>query len=221
MNTNTLKILAAIFMLIDHIGVIFFPRVLIFRQIGRLAYPIFAYMIAEGCKYTRNKLKYFGLIFALGIVCQLVYFVVDHSLYMCILITFSCSILEIYLLQTCKSLMKTKPILSIIIILSSLYLLYELNQMFVIDYGFWGMMVPVFVSLGDLFDMNKYGKIGLLAVGLLFLANAYGGIQYLSLLSCIFFIFYNGKKGKLNLKYFFYIFYPLHLVILYALDMFI
>ena len=56
---NALKILAAIFMTIDHIGVMLFPRMLILRIIGRLALPVFAFMIAEGCKYTRNKKKYF------------------------------------------------------------------------------------------------------------------------------------------------------------------
>ena len=54
---NALKILAALFMTIDHIGVMLFPRVLVLRIIGRLALPIFAFMIAEGCKYTRNKKK--------------------------------------------------------------------------------------------------------------------------------------------------------------------
>ena len=69
---NALKLLAALFMTIDHIGVVLFPRVLILRIIGRLALPIFAYMIAEGCKYTRNKKKYFGMIFILATLCQIV-----------------------------------------------------------------------------------------------------------------------------------------------------
>lgn len=68
---NVIKILAAILMVIDHIGVILFPNVLLLRIIGRLSFPLFAFMIAEGAKYTKNKLKYFLGIFILGIICQI------------------------------------------------------------------------------------------------------------------------------------------------------
>ena len=102
LSGNTLKILAAIFMTIDHIGVILFPRVLLLRLIGRLAMPIYAFMIAEGCKYTRNRKKYFGTVFGLGAVCQTAYYLFDGSLYFSILITFSLSILMIYALQDWK-----------------------------------------------------------------------------------------------------------------------
>ncbi|MBQ8005101.1 MAG: hypothetical protein IJ303_02170, partial [Clostridia bacterium] len=61
-------------MLADHIGMIFFPNIQIFRIIGRLAFPIFAFMIAEGCRYTKNKARYFFTVFVLGIICQTAYF---------------------------------------------------------------------------------------------------------------------------------------------------
>ena len=100
LSGNTLKIIAAIAMLIDHIGMMFFPKAVIFRIIGRLAFPIFAFMIAESAKYTKNKLKHFMLMFSLALVCQVVYYLFDNgSLYMCILVTFSISTLLIYALQ--------------------------------------------------------------------------------------------------------------------------
>ena len=100
LSGNILKIIAAISMVIDHIGFMFFPDLLILRLIGRIAFPIFAVMIAEGAKYTKNKLRYFLTIFLLGVICQVVYyFFDDHSLYMSILITFSISILLIYILN--------------------------------------------------------------------------------------------------------------------------
>jgi hypothetical protein len=54
---NQLKLIAAGAMLADHVGLMFFPEAELLRIIGRLAFPIFAFMIAEGCKYTRNKLR--------------------------------------------------------------------------------------------------------------------------------------------------------------------
>lgn len=66
LNGNHLKLIAAFTMLLDHAGILLFPRVTLFRILGRLAYPIYAYMIAEGCRYTRNKLRYFLMVFGLG-----------------------------------------------------------------------------------------------------------------------------------------------------------
>lgn len=57
-SATALKIIGMIAMTIDHIGYFLFPQIEAFRIIGRIAYPIFAYMIAEGCRYTRNKVKY-------------------------------------------------------------------------------------------------------------------------------------------------------------------
>ena len=63
---NALKLIAAFAMVCDHAGLMLFPQVPILRVIGRLAYPIFAFMIAEGCRYTRNKKRYLGLLLALA-----------------------------------------------------------------------------------------------------------------------------------------------------------
>lgn len=57
MTAFSLKIIASIFMLIDHVGAIF-DKPEIFRLIGRSVFPIFAYMIAQGCKHTKNINKY-------------------------------------------------------------------------------------------------------------------------------------------------------------------
>ena len=89
---NQLKILALIAMTCDHVGLQLFPGCQMLRVIGRLAFPIFAYMIAEGAKYTKNRTKYFFQMFGLGFICQLVYFFAMGSLYQCILITFSFSV---------------------------------------------------------------------------------------------------------------------------------
>ncbi len=209
---NALKILAAIFMTIDHIGVMLFPQVLILRIIGRLAMPIYAFMIAEGCKYTRNKKKYFGMVFGLGAVCQIVYYFFDGSLYFSILITFSLSILMIYALQFWK---EKKTVLSGLVFASAVIAVYLLNQHFTIDYGFWGCMLPVFAALphGTSWDDIPMNTT-MLGIGLVFLGISTDLIQCLALMALPLLYAYNGKRGTMNLKYFFYIFYPTHLVVL-------
>ena len=66
LSGNQLKLIALAAMTVDHIGVQFFPNIQLLRIIGRLALPIFAYMIAQGCRYTKNKARYLGTIAAVA-----------------------------------------------------------------------------------------------------------------------------------------------------------
>ena len=230
LNGNVLKIIAAISMLVDHIGVIFFPTVIALRIIGRFAFPIFAYMIAEGCNYTKNKLRYFLNVFVLGVGCQLVYSLYGGDEMMGILITFSISILVIYAMQYMKKLLFSEKVgafgqaLSVFVFIAAVAAAYVLNEIFYIDYGFWGCMAPVFasvfrvpreMSLPYLEKLDKHVlHVSLFGVGLAILSFAIAGTQPYALFALPLLFIYSGKRGKLNMKYFFYIFYPLHLAVL-------
>ncbi len=202
---NALKLIAAFCMLLDHAGLLLFPGAGWMRVLGRLAYPIYAFMIAEDCRYTRSKARYFWGIAILAAVCQAVYYIADGTLYFSILVTFSLSILMIYALQKNR-----------LLFLLAVAGVYVLNHFFTIDYGFWGCMVPVFAALfhgkGELDQPQLH--IGMLGLGLVLLAMESGGIQWWSLAALPLLLLYNGKRGRLRMKYFFYIFYPLHLALL-------
>lgn len=211
LSGNALKLIAAASMLIDHIGLLFFPGNVTFRIVGRLAYPIFAYMIAQGCCYTRNKTRYFLQIFSLAAVCQLVYYLVDGSLYFSILVTFSLSILVIYAMQYARK----KGNAGFLLLAAAVAGVWLLNRYLTIDYGFWGSMVPVFAALFmERGRDTKWKTLLSTGVGLLILALDLKGIQIWSLAALPVLALYNGQRGKLPMKYFFYIFYPLHLAVL-------
>ena len=89
LNGNQIKILACIFMLIDHIGFFLFPEIEILRIIGRLAMPLFAFFIAEGAYYTKNKLKYLGLMSIIGTSISIIVFIATKNIDLNILISFS------------------------------------------------------------------------------------------------------------------------------------
>lgn len=215
---NALKIIAAAAMVCDHVGLMFFPGVELLRIIGRLAFPVFAYMIAEGCRYTRNRKRYFGTIFILAVVCQVVYYLADRSLYMCVLVTFSASIPVIFLLQKLKRQPRWYWVLALA---ASVAAVWQLNRMLTIDYGFWGCMLPVFAALFH--DTGKWDRKEIhvlsLGVGLVLLALDMTRIQWYALFALPLLLAYSGRVGKRKMKYFFYVFYPAHLVLLQGLAM--
>ena len=232
LNANAIKFLAAIFMVIDHVGLLFFPQILTLRYIGRLSMPLFAFAVSEGCRYTKNKVKHLALMAGLALLCQIVYYVAMESLYMCILVTFSLSVITIYALQYCKATIFSKrswlqKLLSVVLFSACVAAVYLACAQLTIDYGFWGCMLPVFASLVDFRNIQnvpKYVSVAdclpvrvlCMAIGLFILCypNAGGSFGFWALLAIPLLLLYNGKKGTWNTKYFFYIFYPAHLALL-------
>lgn len=220
LSGNALKIIALIAMTIDHIGVILYPSIDFLRIIGRISMPIFAYLIAEGCKYTRNKLKHFLTVFILGALCQVVFFVAENSLEMGILIVFSFSILTIYALQYAIERKKwfyyILPTLAVGLAFFCNYALAEIlgTTKLVFDYGIAGMMLPVFIFAFN----DKWIKLLVTAVALIPVCLVDWNLQWYCYLALIPLALYNGKRGKYNIKYLFYLYYPAHLVALYLIN---
>lgn len=144
LTKNQLKILAMVCMTLDHIGAAFFPQAVWLRVIGRLAFPLFSYCIAEGCRYTRNKARYFGSVFACGAVCVIA-FLPFGSFYGNALITLSMSILLLYGMEAWKSSGKLR-FLALTAALAAVF--YLLCRTVYIDYGFAGVLLPVYAAAG-------------------------------------------------------------------------
>lgn len=53
-TSESLKIVALICMLIDHAGATLFPQCDILRSIGRVSFPLYAFLLAQGCKHTHS-----------------------------------------------------------------------------------------------------------------------------------------------------------------------
>lgn len=70
LDTDFLKLIAIISMLIDHVGGAFFPQYPIFRWIGRLAFPIFCYCLTVGFLYTHDIKRYFGRLILFAVISQ-------------------------------------------------------------------------------------------------------------------------------------------------------
>jgi len=222
LSGNTLKIIALIAMTIDHVGFLLLPQYTILRVIGRISFPIFSFMIAEGCRYTKNRRKYLMLIGLLGVAFQLVYYFADRSLFQGIFVSFSLGISLIYAID---SFLKRKTIASalitILMIIAVLFVCLGLPNIlsytdFRIDYGIFGVFLPVLVY----FIPSRWGKLAGATVAIIGMSLMMGGIQWYALIAVLLLSLYNGKRGKYKLKNLFYWYYPLHLIVIYFIDMF-
>lgn len=222
LSGNALKIVAMIAMLIDHIGYYLFPQIRVLRYIGRLAFPIFAYMIAEGCIYTRNRWRYFGNVAALGILCHIPLTAAKGIRYirsLGILFTFAASIFTIICIETLRKDERLRRRIAAAVILFGIVcgvvILPEVFHISIVsfDYGAPGIALPVLLY----YLKDKRLKLLGTAAILLLIAYRSGAWSYFSLASLPLLALYSGKRGTARLKYLFYIFYPLHLVTLISI----
>lgn len=208
-----LKIIAIITMTIDHIGAIMYPNIDIFRIIGRISFPIFAFLLVEGFNHTSNKLKYFLRLLLFAIITQPIYNYAFNNQELNILFTFSLSFSLLSSLDFIKKIINkySKGIenyLYKIVFYSLIYILFALSSLILnVDYQALGVSLVFIFYLSS----NIYLSFLLYLLAVIFLTT--NTIQFYSLLSFIFINLYNGNKGN-NIKYFFYLYYPLHLLIL-------
>lgn len=220
LSGNMLKIIAAVSMLADHIGFILFPRVRLLRYIGRIAFPIFAFMIGEGCVHTRSKLRYYGNVLLLGVLCQVAYTVAMEDLFLCAPVSLSLAIPLVYLLQSTGKALRQgslgKGLCLAGLCLCAIGGLWWVLQRVRLDYGFWGCMLPVAASLPGLLGKWDRHGVRVMSMGLCMipLALEMGAWQWWSLLALPVLGLYSGKRGSRKMKGFFYVFYPAHLVLL-------
>lgn len=223
-------------MLADHAAIMLFPDILILRYIGRLALPIFAFMVAEGVLHTRSRVKYFLRIFILAVICQAAYTIFElvsgtfTGVYLNTLFTLSFGILLCMAFLNAKAdPKKTWVLILAVLLLAASYVFCEqpvggmvpavklCGFSITYDYNFMGAVLPVTA----LITLRKPWRFVCFGAGLVLLSLQ--GMrsmpyQWVCLAALILLWFYNGKRGKANLKYFFYIFYPVHLLVLEGIN---
>lgn len=74
-NTSLLKLIALIFMFIDHAGKMCFGNMLELRILGRIAFPLYCWCLVVGAQHTRSFPKYLGRLTLIGLISQPLYMV--------------------------------------------------------------------------------------------------------------------------------------------------
>lgn len=225
MNGFTLKVIAMITMFIDHMAAILLPHdtvlYLICRYIGRLAFPIFCFLLVEGFYHTRNLKKYLVRLGVFALISELPFdlafsskpfrsdFLLGQNVFFTLFIGLS--------VITLMSIIERKYAQNIFIsnLLNSIVLLSGCTAAFFLctDYDYKGILL---IAAFYVFRRNKI----VLSLAVVLINMLYGiAIQVFAAVSLIFIWRYNGKRGPQSNKYLFYIFYPAHILLLYIISL--
>lgn len=223
LDGGTLKCIAAALMLTDHVGAILLPEVLALRCVGRLAFPIFAFFIAEGYAHTRDFGRYFRRLAILAVVSEIPFNLENGAVFdltrQNVLFTFCLALLTLRGLEALGRERGFGRWAGCGLVLAAGFAAGELLRT---DYGGWGVVT---VALLQLCRDGKYAKLWLLlamaAVNGLGMGSltmpVFGGempIQIFAVAALPVIWLYNGQAGPKGLRRAFYVFYPAHLLVL-------
>lgn len=235
---NALKCIAVFTMLIDHIGALIVEKGIlcsydidrmmailetesgirwylfdiVLRSIGRLAFPIFCFLLVEGFLHTRNEMKYAGNLLLFAFISEIPFdlaffdtpfFMGAQNVYFTLF--FGVTMMHFLKKQESNSWMQA-VIVAVACVCAFL---------FKCDYMHWGILM---IASFYLFRNMRFRQFLTAGIAAAISSLTLFGTAVLSLLpiAC-----YNGRRGRLRAKYFFYIFYPMHIILLILLRYFL
>ena len=207
-NTFTLKMIAIVAMLIDHVGAVLFPQYRILRYIGRIAFPIFAYTLVEGFIHTRDIKKYMMRMGILAVISEIPF---DLALtgkalefgHQNVFFTLLLGLLMLYLMTKAPD--EVRGLLCVFVILF-------ISRYLRIDYSYRGLLMIFWYY--QYRNNNAMKLFGIAFINIFIM----GGSQIFALLALIPILLHNGERGP-KCKGFFYGFYPVHLLVIYFINM--
>ena len=224
LTSFSLKITALVTMLIDHVGLLFFPQYPVFRMIGRLSFPIYCFLLSQGFIYTKNRGKYLLRLLIFGFISA-----VPHTLFIYsepfwkvgqsinVMFELAAGFVVLILLDKAKKRRNSKS-LNAAVKLTCLTLCLFVSlaaQLLNFSYGAYGILL---IAGFYLFSENaRLQCLNLFVCTFLYYLVFSVELQLYAVFVCPLFICFNGKKGKPLFKYIFYFFYPLHLLVLYLI----
>lgn len=202
-----IKLLAALFMVIDHAGAVLFPGVEILRFIGRFSFPLFCWLLVQGEAHTRNVWVYLVRLLIMAVLTQPIYnFVLLNGANDQWNILFTLAIGLV-----CLRIARLNRWLQIPCWLAGA----ALAQIIPVDYSFYGIGI---IALIRYFEPTALWWTAwlLLHFGLVLAEPGWGISQAPAIAAPVFFVLANGQQGKR--ARWFYWFYPGHMIVLYAIQ---
>lgn len=212
LSGSALKIIAMLSMVTDHCAYYLLDESSVtyevMRCFGRIAFPVFALLVAEGFSHTRNRMWYFLSLLLFAAVSEVPWYLLNgadgtHN----VMFTLA---LGVAALAAFERLRGHRALAIAAILLAAL-----LAEVSGLDYGWRGIVVILVLHL---FRSKKYSQ----SARLLQFAFAFPFMSYYgtigALLACSVILLYDGTRGFIHgnlAKYGFYAFYPAHLFLLW------
>lgn len=209
LDSFQLKCIAIVSMALDHTGAVLYPSQIWLRCLGRIAFPIFCFLIVEGFFHTHDVRRYMGRLGVFALISEIPYDLAFRGVpleyaHQNVFFTLLIGIGMMILLERNRE----WPVKAVILLLA-MWLAVLIRS----DYNFRGILL-IFVFY--IFHESRW--LAVTAGG--FWNFLYQGvIQKYGVLSVLPLALYNGERGR-KMKYFFYIFYPVHLLLLYGISRF-
>lgn len=217
-NSFTLKIIAAATMAADHAGAVLFPETQWLRIVGRMAFPIYCFLLVEGYVRTKNVRNYIMRLLAFALVSEipfdLAFFGVPFYMgHQNVFFTLAAGLSAVWAIDS-NSLRpvrqdygKRPESAPALINAASAIACFAFAYFFRTDYSYAGVLLIVcFYVFRNSLPM---AVLSLAGINMLL----FGGIQGYAVIAAVPIVLYNGARGP-KLKYVFYLFYPVHLVLL-------
>ena len=208
LSGSWLKVIAMLSMLIDHLAYYYGisnPYIYeLMRTIGRIAFPTFAFLLAEGFAHTHNRRAYMVSMFVFALLSEVPWLLLNNDNSHNVLFTLLAGLMGMHILSTCKDKWCCTAfliVLGIITIVADTDYSWKGYGLCLILYIF--REKPELEALFGIPLMYDYGLLGILL--------AFGTIML-----------YNGKRGFIHgkvAKYAFYAFYPCHMMAIYLARM--
>lgn len=231
LTSNMLRILAMAFMICDHLWAKVVPGNDWMTYVGRMTFPIFAFMISEGFIHTSNLKKYILRLLGFAIVSEIPFNLFYggswfYPYHQNVMFTLLFGLLAIMLIDKAKKNPNVKTIVKTVLLL---ILLGIASFIGFVDYGFWGFLTVVMFYLFRSFPFAWVAQlVAMLLMNLIlfegqqipleiFGETHYIATQGFAVFSLIPIWLYGGRKGRSSkiMQYGFYAFYPVHMILIY------
>ena len=194
MSVFDLKLVAIATMVVDHVGAFFFPGVGWLRVVGRLSFPLFAWLVANGARHTGDMGGYLRRLFVFAVVAQAPFVLTKR-------------LVEVNFWELNVLFSLALGLMAVLVVRRNGGGGYVFFSRWV-DLMCWQILI--FVAPFFLAEMLDFFTKGIVEL------NVPGNIQMIAPLAFVLVYFYSGKQGPRG-KYWFYAFYPAQFVVIYLL----
>lgn len=233
LSSFALHVLAMLLMLCDHLWATLLPQYAMLTHIGRIAFPIFAFLLAEGTRHTHDPRKYLLRLLIFAVLSEIPFDLmyggtVFYPYHQNVLWTFLIALSGVFVVQSIEKRLRHRwmaaPLWA-----ACIFICYALGTLGMTDYyGFGVLTVFLFVlfpgvawwqrlvQLAGLYWINCQGLSGELLSATIFNCTVEFPEQGLALLALLPIWLYHGRQGYHSkaFQYICYGFYPVHMLLL-------